>query len=104
MSRCIVVGDDVKLCVDMPTDIEDECKTQWVNTRAPIVKVGDGRFLVHFNTDLNADGKIECVDAKRVRQAARAFGFSTPRHGGVARDDWSTAKQVGPFLVAYLLR
>ena len=85
-NKALVVGDEVELCVDMPTDIEDEYKPQWVDKRESIVKVGDDRFLIHFDTDF-LDGKIEWVDATCVRRAARAFDYSTPRHSGVARDD-----------------
>ena len=49
-NQALAVGDEVELCLAMPTDIEDECKPQWVDKRMSIVKVGDGRFLVHIDT------------------------------------------------------
>ena len=52
----LMVGDDVELRVDLLTDVEDKFKSQWVDKRATIVKVG---VLVHFDTDLHPDSKIE---------------------------------------------
>lgn len=52
-AHLLVVGDDVELCINLPTDTEDEFKSQWVDKRATIVEVGDERFLIHFDTDLH---------------------------------------------------
>ena len=36
----------------MPTEDEDESRDKWVDCQATIVKVEDGRYLVHSNVRL----------------------------------------------------
>ena len=76
-AHLLAVGDEAELRVDLPTDIEDEYRPEWVNKRATIAKVGDGRFLIHFDTNPHPDSKIEWVPAKHVRRAVCTLGFST---------------------------
>ena len=49
----LAVSDNVKLHIDLLTNIKDEFKSQWVNKRATIIKVGNDRFLIHFDTNLH---------------------------------------------------
>ena len=101
--RSLGIGDEVELLVQMPTEIDGETRNEWIDQKATIVKVEAGRYFIHIEADL-ADGKVAWYEAARVRRALRTpLGYSTPRHGGLPRDDETMPRQVGPRLDRGLL-
>ena len=82
--RVLGIGDEVELLVQMPTEIEGETKDEWINRRATIVKVEGNRFLVLCKGGQGVSDQVAYFESARVCQAPtwRAFGYSTPRHGG----------------------
>ena len=102
--RVLGIGHEVELLVEMPTEIEDETKNEWIDKRATIIKVESHRYLVHIEVDLANNGKVAWFESARVRRAPRAsYGHFTPRHGGIPRDAQTMQRQVGPYLDRGLL-
>ena len=85
------------MLVEMLTEVEGETKDEWINWQATIVQVKEGRYLVHSNVRLSEESTRRFL-LTHVRRAARPFGYSTPRHGGLPCDDNSTVRQVGPII------
>ena len=83
--------------MEMPTEDEDETRDEWIDRQATIVKVEQGRYLVQLNIGPSGP-TTRWFPSTHVRRAPRAFGYATPRHGGLPRDDNSTARQVGPII------
>ena len=95
--RTLDIGDEVEVLLEMPTEIEGETKDEFIDRRATIVKVEDNQFLVHSDAGPSEE-LVRWFESARIRRAPWAFGYSTPRHVGMPRDDHLTARQVGPIL------
>ena len=95
--RSLLIGDEVEVLIGMPTETEGEYRDEWVDRQAIISFIEDDRYLVHSRVG-PAEESTRWYPSDRVRRAPRAHGFSTPRHGGLPRDDRSTARQVGPII------
>jgi hypothetical protein len=90
-------GDEVELLVELPTEVEEETRSEWIYRNSTIVKAVAGGFLVHSDSNLNADGRIERFPDEHVRR--RTSGYLTPQSRFRAHhEEWSTARQVGPYI------
>jgi hypothetical protein len=57
----------VELLLELPTDVEEETHPEWIFKNSTIVKVEIGRYLVHSDSNLNVDGRLERFPEDRVR-------------------------------------
>ena len=85
------------MLVEMPTEVEGDTKDEWIDRQATIVKIEDSWYLMHSNVG-PLEESTRWFLSMRVHRAPQPFSCSTPRYGGLPRDDNSTARQVGPIL------
>ena len=93
----LAISDEVEVLMEMPTEDEGETRDECIDRQATIVKIEEGRYLVHFNVGPSEES-TRWFPSTLARRAPWAFGYATPRHGGLPCDDNSTARQVGPII------
>ena len=47
--RTLGISNKVEVLMEMLTEDEDEMRDEWIDRQATIVKVEEGRYLMHFN-------------------------------------------------------
>ena len=77
----LAINDEVKVLVEMLTEVEGETKDKWIDRQVTIIKIEDNRYLMHSNI-CPSEESTQWFLSTHVRQAPQPFSYSTPRAGG----------------------